>query len=33
MDGRFPLSGLLATIYDDAAAEAANILDSPLQGD
>jgi uncharacterized Zn finger protein len=33
MEGRFPLSGLLATIYDDAAAEAANILDSPLQGE
>jgi uncharacterized Zn finger protein len=33
LEGRFPLSGLLATIYDDVAAEASNILDSPLQGE
>jgi uncharacterized Zn finger protein len=33
LEGRFPLSGLLATIYDEAAAEAASLLDSPLQGE
>lgn len=31
LDGRFPLSGLLATIYDDVAAEAARVLDAPTE--
>ncbi|MBT7351022.1 MAG: hypothetical protein HN811_01025, partial [Phycisphaerae bacterium] len=30
LDGQFPLSGLLATIYDEAASEAVRILDAPL---
>ncbi|MDP7071191.1 MAG: hypothetical protein QF561_07570 [Phycisphaerales bacterium] len=30
LEGKFPLSGLLATIYDEAAAEAARLLDAPL---
>ncbi|MDP7030570.1 MAG: hypothetical protein QF733_10170 [Phycisphaerales bacterium] len=30
LGGKFPLSGLLATIYDEAAAEAARLLDAPL---
>jgi len=30
LDGKFPLSGLLATIYDEAASEAARLLDAPL---
>ncbi|MDP6478638.1 MAG: hypothetical protein QGI75_01190 [Phycisphaerales bacterium] len=32
LEGQFPLAGLLATIYDEAAAEAARILDAPLNG-
>ncbi|MDP7574694.1 MAG: hypothetical protein QF723_06245, partial [Phycisphaerales bacterium] len=32
LGGQFPLAGLLATIYDEAAAEAARILDAPLNG-
>lgn len=31
LEGRFPLSGLLATIYDDVAAEAGRIIDAPGQ--
>ena len=30
LGGQFPLSGLLATIYDEAAAEAARLIDAPL---
>jgi len=30
LGGKFPLSGLLATIYDEAAGEAAAMLDAPL---
>jgi uncharacterized Zn finger protein len=30
LDGQFPLAGLLATIYDEAASEAVRILDAPL---
>ena len=30
LEGRFPLSGLLATIYDETAQEAARVLDTPL---
>jgi uncharacterized Zn finger protein len=30
LEGKFPMSGLLATIYDEAAAEAARLLDAPL---
>ena len=33
LGGQFPLAGLLATIYGEAAAEAARILDAPLNGD
>ncbi|MBT5584445.1 MAG: hypothetical protein HOJ54_10645 [Phycisphaerae bacterium] len=32
LDGQFPLAGLLATIYDEAASEAVRILDAPLTG-
>lgn len=31
LEGRFPLSGLLATIYDDVAREAGQILDAPTE--
>ncbi|MCH2142434.1 MAG: hypothetical protein MK077_05495 [Phycisphaerales bacterium] len=31
LEGRFPLSGLLATIYDDVASEAGQILDAPTE--
>lgn len=30
LEGRFPLNGLLATIYDEVAVEAAKLLDEPL---
>jgi uncharacterized Zn finger protein len=30
LEGQFPLAGLLATIYDEAASEAVRILDAPL---
>ena len=30
LDGKFPLSGLLATIYDEAAEEAGRVVDAPL---
>jgi len=33
LEGQFPLAGLLATIYDEAAAEAVRVLDAPLNGD
>lgn len=32
LEGQFPLAGLLATIYDEAAAEASRMLDAPLDG-
>lgn len=32
LEGQFPLAGLLATIYDEAAGEASRALDAPLNG-